>query len=160
MACYRVLLLLFLGLVSPQLQSAPSVALVVDDRVKPDGFDLMGVYRVESMVRVREGKSTSSELSDTQYRVYSNGQEIRLYQTAVADSYHSYQIYRSDGISEQDSRGNISIKPGIQARLSSIQTVKQLSVTQSQLTITQFPPISDTVVITYAKRLAAAEVKR
>jgi len=160
MGRFSILLLAFISLASSNLHSAPSVALVVEDEVKPKGFDLIGVYLVQSTIRAREGKSTTIPITDTRYRVYSNGQEIRLYQAAVADSYHSYKIYRSDGISEQDAQGNISIKPGIQASHSTNQTVKQLSVTQTRLTITQFPPISDTVVITYAKRLAVGEAKR
>ena len=160
MGRFCLLALTFLSLANLPLYSSPSVALVVEDAVKPEGFDLIGVYLVKSMVRVRKGKSTTIPLPDTRYRVYSNGQEIRLYQSEVADAYHSYQIYRADGISQQDTQGNISIKPGIQASHSTNHTVKQLSVTQARLTITQFPPISDTVVITYAKRLALGQVKR
>lgn len=153
-------MLTFLSLANSPLYSSPSVALVVEDKAKTEGFDLIGVYLVKSMARVRKGKSTTIPLPDTRYRVYSNGQEIRLYHSGVSEAYHSYQIYRADGISQQDAQGNISIKPGIQASHSTNQTVKQLSVTQARLTITQFPPISDTVVITYAKRLALGQAKR
>ena len=160
MSRFSLLFLTLLSLTCSHLSSAPSVALVVEDVAKPEGFDLIGEYLVQSMVRVREGKSRAVPLTNIRYRVYSNGLEIRLYQASVVGSYHSYQIYRADGISEQDSKGNISIKPGIQASHSTNQTIKQLSVTQSHLTITQFPPISDTVVITYAKRLAVGETNR
>ena len=160
MVRYSIYLLTLLSIASSCLYSTPAVALVLEDESKAKGFDLVGIYLVESMVRVREGKSTTTTLPDTRYRVYSNGQEIRIYQATVEGSYHSYKIYRSDGISEQDDEGNISIMPGIQASHSNKHMLKQLSVTQSQLTITQFPPISDTVVITYSKRLAVGEVKR
>ena len=85
MGRFSILLLAFISLASSNLHSAPSVALVVEDEdeVKPKGFDLIGVYLVQSTIRVREGKSTTIPITDTRYRVYSNGQEIRLYQAAV-----------------------------------------------------------------------------
>lgn len=134
------------------LQAAPPAALVVEDNKMPQGFDLYGSYEVHSIIRVSSAKSRSVPLRNTIYKIYSNGQEIRLYQEGLSSAFHSYVIYRADGISEQDESGNISIKPGLQARLITENLVKQIAVTQEKLTITQFPPLSDTVVITYAKR--------
>ena len=134
--------------------SAPAVALVVEDDTAPYGYDFIGVYHVESVIRVREGESFSSPIVDTSYRVFSNGSEIRLYQVNAGNAYHTYNVYRSDGISEQSTGGAIMLKPGLQARQVSSDLVKQLSLTQRSLTITQFPAISDTVVVTYAKRVA------
>lgn len=134
--------------------SAPAVALVVEDEVAPYGYDFIGLYHVESMVRVRHGEVLSSPIIDTHYRVFSNGSEIRLYQVNAGEVFHTYTIYRSDGISEQSASGAMMLKPGLQARQVSSDQVKQLTLTQSSLTITQFPAISDTVVVTYAKRVA------
>lgn len=145
---------------APMTIAAPSVALVVPSDDTPAGYDLIGVYLVESISRVRSGRMISIPIKDTRYRVYSNGQELRVYQAGVSDSYHSYAIYRSDGISAEDAHGNISVSPGLQAKHSSNDTIKQLSLTQGSLTITQFPPISDTVVITFAKRLAVGATNR
>ncbi|MFC4995465.1 hypothetical protein [Rubritalea tangerina] len=141
-------------------QQLPSVALVVEDNSAPEGFDFVGSYLVDSMVRIRNGKSHTITIPNTQYRVYSNGIEVRLYQSSSEGAFHSYKIYRSDGISEQDQLGNISIKPGLQARHISEDTIKQISLTQDHLTITQFPPITNTVVVTFAKRLAQRDTNR
>jgi hypothetical protein len=134
------------------VEASPPAALVVEDNSKPQDFDLLGSYEVHSIIRVRSAESRSVPLRNTLYKVYSNGQELRLYQEGLGSVFHTYEIYRSDGVSEEDDSGNISIKPGIQARLVTDTLVKQLSVTQRKLTITQFPPLSDTVVITYAKK--------
>ncbi|MGJ8671645.1 hypothetical protein [Rubritalea sp.] len=141
--------LLFCAFVT--LHAAPPAALVVEDDTVPQGYDLYGEYEVHSIIRVSSAKSRSVPLRNTVYKVYSNGQKLRLYQEGLGSVFHSYEIYRADGISDQDDNGNISIKPGLQARLITDNLVKQISVTQQKLTITQFPPLSDTVVITYAK---------
>ncbi|MFC5049944.1 hypothetical protein ACFPK9_04895 [Rubritalea spongiae] len=152
LSAMRYLCALLLVLILP-LQAAPPAALVVEDFNKvPQSFELYGTYQVHSIIRVRSAKSRSIPLRNTIYRVYSNGQELRLYQEGLGSVFHSYEIYRADGISEQDDKGNIAIKPGLQARLITEDLVKQIAVTQQKLTITQFPPLSDTVVITYAKR--------
>lgn len=141
----------------PLTAAKPAVALVVEDTSDTVGYDFIGEYLVSSMTRVRNGAAISSALAATHYRVYSNGAELRLYQGSLSESHHSYKIYRSDGISSVSEDGAVLIQPGIQARHVSGELVKHLSLTQKQLTITKFPPISDTVVVIYAQRLRDVE---
>lgn len=148
---------LLVGVSAPLCAAKPSVALVVEDTRPLAGYDFIGEYLVSSITRVRNGVAISSPIADTHYRVYSNGAELRLYQGDLTEAHHSYKIYRSDGISRVSANGSMTIQPGIQARQISGELVKHLSLTQSQLTLTKFPPISDTVIVIYAKRLSSVE---
>lgn len=155
-----LLLALSSTLLTATSSASPAVALVVEAEEVPAGYDLIGVYLVESVSRHRGGRTTTIPLRDTRYRVYSNGQKLRVYQADVEGTFHSYDIYRSDGISSEDAHGNISVVPGLQAKLTDSGSIKQLSISQGSLTMTQFPPISDTVIITFAKRLEPVSTNR
>ncbi|WP_346189714.1 hypothetical protein [Rubritalea halochordaticola] len=87
------------------------------------------------------------------YKVFSNGQTIRVYNSDVPDAFHKYEIYRSDGISSLNTDGTTRVLPGLQAKNAQGAIFKQLSVSPKSLTITLVPPLSDAVTIVYAKRI-------
>lgn len=134
----------------------PSVAIIVEEHETPVGFNHIGTYRVSSITKIHQGSITQYPVHKTDYSIYSNGKEIRVFQRGIPHSFHRYEIYQSKGISNRDTKGNISIQPGLQARHIQSTMTKQLNVTNDHLTITQFPPISDTILITHAKRLAVS----
>lgn len=118
----------------------------------PKGYDLVGIYRLESKTKVQHGKAINQITGHSNYKAFSNGKTIRLYTAGVDDAFHEYEIYSSQGISSSTQSGATRISPGIQARNIQPSMIKQISVTPKNLTITQIPPLSDSVTILYAKR--------
>ncbi|SHK33120.1 hypothetical protein SAMN02745181_3629 [Rubritalea squalenifaciens DSM 18772] len=119
----------------------------------PSDYDLVGIYLVSSKTRVHDGKSIQQLAPKVTYKVFSNGQTIRVYNSDVPDAFHKYEIYRSDGISNLNQDGTTRVLPGLQAKNVQGAIFKQLSVSPVSLTITLIPPLSDAVTILYAKRI-------
>lgn len=133
-----------------------TLQLSAQEDVRPDGlpsdYDLIGVYLTKSKIRVHNGTAIQQLAPNTTYKVYGNGQNIRVYNNEVPDAFHQYEIYRSDGISTLNEDGTTRVLPGMQARNTQSAILKQLSVSPASLTITLIPPLSDTVTIIYANR--------
>lgn len=128
-------------------------------KVIPAGYELLGAYRVSSITKIKNEKARTIPVKEALYKVFSNGQKILLFHEGLDETHHTYEIYRSDGITTEDNEGNISVTPGIQARNSTANMLKQMSITQQTLTITYFPPLSNAVHVTFAKRVPPPPVK-
>ena len=131
----------------------PSVALVVPEQEHVENYDLLGDFLITNVSKLSAGEYLVSTPANIQLRVFSNNQDIKVYHSEVDDSFQLFRIYRDQGITKLDQFGNLSLEPGLQARLITDQSTKQLSLTEDTLVITEFPPITNTVVVTTAKRI-------
>ena len=122
----------------------------------PAGFRYIGLYQLNSKLRVENGVAQAVVISPLNYRVYSDGMAIRVYiETAGEDSYTAYDIYRSDGIGVAKTSGEIELVAGVQAYSTKGKMLRQISVTRNSLTMVKTAPRSHRVIVTRAK---AAEV--
>ncbi len=131
----------------------PSVALVVPEQESGENYELLGDFLITTISKISAGEHLVSTPAPTQLRLFSDSQDIKVYHSEVDDSFQLYRIYRDQGITKLDAFGNLSLEPGLQARLITDQSTKQLSLTGDTLVITEFPPITNTVVVTTAKRI-------
>lgn len=117
----------------------------------PAGYRYIGVYKMNSKVKVERGQAMPVVISPLVYRVYSDGIDVRVYcRTDGEDSYTSYSIYRSDGIGVARSSGELDLIAGVQAMSQRGDMVRQVSVTRASLTMVKMPPRSHRVIITRA----------
>lgn len=122
-------------------------AIVVRPANLPDNYKLVGEYVLTTKIKVEQSECIKLQNTASSYRVFSNGQFIRVYHTSVNEEFHAYEIYRADGVATNDKEGNIRVTPGIQARYTEGSLLKHLSVTHDTLTLTDFPPVSSSVII-------------
>lgn len=142
---------------SKVIAQEPSVALVVPDHDAVEHFDFMGDFRVVQVQKFTADETLESTPAGVSFKVFSNNQELKVYHSAIDDAYQLFKIYRDDGVSSLDDFGNLSIEPGLQARMVSSQTTKQVTLTHHTLIITEFPPLSNTVVVTVARKVEKGE---
>lgn len=148
----RFIIALIISSLIPIPAFAAPKAIVVRPANLPDSYKLVGEYILNTKIKVEQGESHKLQNTDSAFRVFSNGQFIRVYNTSVNEEFHSYEIYRADGIAHNDDDGNIRVTPGIQARYTEGSLLKHLSVTHDTLTLTDFPPVSSSVIIFQALR--------
>ncbi len=112
----------------------------------PQGYNLIGNYLTAETAKIRNGKFITRPPAGLTYRVYSDGAELKVFTNHVTE-HQTYEIYRSDGIAVDESSGDTSIVPGLQARSTSGASLRQLCLTKETLTITSFPPLSSEIII-------------
>lgn len=120
----------------------------------PHGFNYVGTYKLVKRVKVRSGKPFLIVIPALSYRVYSDGITLRFYGGSDEDGHTSFDIYRSDGITRLRSGNLLENEPGVQARSTVGQVLRQVTLTGRTMTLTKFPALSDAVEITYAARVA------
>ena len=120
----------------------------------PVGFRFIGLYKLNSKIRVENGEAMPVVISPVLYRVYSDGIDVRVYCRASGeDSFTSYGIYRSDGIGIARKSGEIDVVAGVQAYCTNGEMIRQVSVTRNSLTMIKMPPRSHRVLVTRASAL-------
>lgn len=150
------LLLGYLLLVGLGGLSAAEKAVPVPE-VPPD-FGYVGTYRLVKRVKMRSGKPLEIAIPPVAYLVYSDGITLRFYGEAGGTSHTAFEIYRSDGVTRQRKDNVLESVPGVQARSTAGQVLRQVTLTGRTMTLTKFPAMSDAVEITYATRVI--ETKR
>ncbi|WP_156817251.1 hypothetical protein [Rubritalea marina] len=120
-------------------------------------FDFIGDFEVVRLLKITPTESIESTPTGLTFKVFSNNQELKIYHSAIDDAYQLFTIYRDDGVSDLDSFGNLSIQPGLQARMITAQTTKQIALSNASLIITEFPPLSNTVLVTVAEKIEKGE---
>ena len=144
-------ILLVIGLLCPlAAQKAVPVPEV------PSEFNYVGTYKLVKRVKIRAGRSIGIAIPAVSYLVYSDGITLRFYGEKGGTAHTSFDIYRSDGVARQRDRNVLENVPGVQARSSVGQVLRQVTLTGATMTLTKFPAVSDDVEITYAKRVAEA----
>lgn len=145
------ILSLFVAFIPLHVIAAPR-AIVVRPANLPETFKLIGEYALESKIVIERGIANKMINTAGSYRIFSDGQHLRVYNTSVTEEFHSYEIYSSDGLAVSDNKGNIHVAPGMQARCNAGSLIKQLSITRDSLTLTDFPPVSSKVIVYHATR--------
>lgn len=119
----------------------------------PPDFSYVGTYKLVKRVKMRSGKPFEVAIPAMIYQVYSDGISLRFYGESGGTSHTSFDIYRSDGV-VRERRGNVLENvPGVQARSSAGDVLRQVTLTGRTMTLTKFPAMSDAVEITYATRV-------
>ena len=119
----------------------------------PPEFDYVGSYRLVKRVKVRSGKPFRIAIPALKYRVYTDGIALRFYGEDESNGFTSFEVYRSDGIARLRGGSLLENVPGVQARSTVGQVLRQVTLTADALTLTKFPALCDAVEITYAKRI-------
>jgi hypothetical protein len=127
-------------------------------RTVPEGFRQVGLYRLTQRVKVREGVAMEVTIRPVDYQVYTDGITIRCY-GADSEAYTSFEIYRRDGMTITRPGGLIETVPGVQASSLVGDSLRQMSLSEDQLVLSRFPGLSNTVEITYAKRVAGEDYR-
>lgn len=122
----------------------------------PAGFRFIGSYKLNSKLKVENGKVLPVVISPLVYRVYSDGMEVRVYcRAASSESFTSYDIYRSDGVGTAKPSGEIEVIAGVQGYSTKGDILRQISVTRSDLTMVKTPPRSHRVEIIRARAISS-----
>lgn len=117
----------------------------------PESFRFIGIYQLNSKIRVENGAAMPVVISPVIYRVFSDGIDVRVYGRAGnEDSYTNYVIYRADGVGMARKSGEIDIVAGVQAYSTNGEMIRQVSVTRNSLTLVKMPPRSHRVLVTRA----------
>lgn len=119
----------------------------------PLDFRFVGTYSLEKRVKMRNGRPFPVAIGETVYRVYTDRVSVRLYGGEKSEGYTEFSIYRNDGVVVRKSPTLMETVAGVQARSVVGNVMRQLTLTQSKLTLTKFPALSDLVQITYAVRV-------
>ena len=69
------------------------------------------------------------------------------------EGFTEFGIYRNDGVVVRKSPTLMETVAGVQASTMVGNVMRQLTLTQSKLTLTKFPALSDIIQITYAVRI-------
>ncbi len=141
---------LYLSLVLLAGVVAPAAA---EDADIPLEFRFVGSYSLEKRVKMREGRPFPVAIGESIYRAYTDGVSVRLYGGEKNEGYTEFSIYRNDGVVVRKSQTLMETVAGVQARSLVGNVMRQLTLTQSKLTLTKFPALSDLVQITYAVRV-------
>ena len=119
----------------------------------PPEFRFVGSYRLVKRVKVRSGKPLAIAIPALEYRVYTDGISLRFYGADESSGFTSFEVYRSDGITRMRDESLLENVPGVQARSTVGQVLRQVTLTADSLTLTKFPALCDAVEITYATRI-------
>lgn len=119
----------------------------------PAEFSYVGTYRLVKRVKMRAGKSFEVAIPSVAYLVYSDGITLRFYGEAGGTHHTAFDIYRNDGVMRQRKDNVLESVPGVQARSSAGDVLRQVTLTSRTMTLTKFPAMSDAVEITYAARV-------
>ena len=121
-------------------------------------FRHIGDFIVRSRVKVAEGQALRTTITPLRLSAFTDGISVRISATGSKDDASEYRIYRSDGIGRQQSKGGpLEVVPGVQASSEKGGVLRQLRLTESTLTLTTFPGVSNQIIITHA--VAAAPPK-
>ena len=123
----------------------------------PPEFRFVGSYRLVKRVKVRLGKPFKIAIPALEYRVYTDGISLRFYGADENSGFTSFEVYRSDGITRMRDESLLESVPGVQARSTVGQVLRQVTLTADSLTLTKFPALCDAVEITYATRIPDPE---
>lgn len=123
----------------------------------PLDFSFVGSYELEKRVKMRDGRPFPVAIAETVYRAYTDGVSVRLYGGEKSEGFTEFSIYRNDGVVVRKSPTLMEAVAGVQASTMVGNVLRQLTLTQSKLTITKFPALSDIIQITYAVRIPDPE---
>lgn len=115
------------------------------------GFRHVGDYLLKAHFKMTGSEMTPIPMKPIAFHVFTDGVTIRMSPEGEENSYTSYEIYRSDGISRQRSgTGALEVIPGVQASTTADGTLRHLRLSRESLTITTFPGVSDQTIVSYA----------
>lgn len=121
-------------------------------------FKHVGDYLLKAHYKLTGDVMTPIPMKPIAFSVSTNGISVRVSAEGDDESYSTFEIYRSDGISRQrTSGGAIEIIPGIQAISRTDGIVRHLRLCAESMTITTFPGISNQTIVSYS--IAAEPVK-
>ena len=108
-----------------------------EDSAIPPEFDYVGSYQLVKRVKVRSGKPFGIAIPALQYRVYTDGISLRFYGEDERNGFTSFEVYRSDGITRLRDESLLENVPGVQARSTVGQVLRQVTLTADSLTLTK-----------------------
>jgi len=117
----------------------------------PAEFNYVGTYQLVKRVKVRSGRPFQIAIPRLSYQVYTDGITLRFY--GEGSGHTSFQVYRSDGVARMRDDSLLENVPGVQARSTVGEVLRQVTLTDETMTLTKFPALSDAVEITYAVRV-------
>ncbi|MDP4997172.1 MAG: hypothetical protein NWQ16_13215 [Akkermansiaceae bacterium] len=114
-------------------------------------FRHVGDFLLKAHFKMTGAEMTPIPMKPIAFHVFTDGVTIRLSPEGDEESYTSFEIYRSDGISRQRSgTGALEVIPGVQASSTADSTLRHLRLSRESLTITTFPGVSDQTIVSYA----------
>lgn len=114
-------------------------------------FRHIGDFIIRSRIKVSSGQIVPTTIKPLRLSAFTDGISVRISTEGTVDQASEYQIYRSDGIGRQRTKGGaLEVVPGVQAKAQKGGVLRQLRLTEDTLTITTFPGVSNQTVITYA----------
>lgn len=123
-----------------------------------DGFRHIGDFILRSKLKVTEGEVVPISIKPLRLSAFTDGVTVRVSAKGEVDEATSFEIYRSDGIGRQSSRGGaLEVVPGVQAISEKSGVFRQLRLTRDTMTITVFPGVSNQTIITHAVVAAPAK---
>jgi len=130
-----------------------------EDRVMPlrvaIPLQALGVYRVESMWRVSNGKIVSAPVEPFDYLVFSDGSRIGLARVEAPLERIYYPVYQAGTrIILTDEKNQVRTVEGMLASSTEGGSLRQVLLTPQKLRITRMPPNSEDIVILEARKIA------
>ena len=114
-------------------------------------FRHVGDYLLKAHFKMSGEEAIPVPMKSIAFHVFTDGVTIRLSPEGEEESYTTFEIYRSDGISRQRSgTGALEVIPGVQASSATDGTLRHLRLSRESLTITTFPGVSDQTIVSYA----------
>lgn len=114
-------------------------------------FRHVGDYLLKAHFKMTGAEMTPIPMKPIAFHIFTDGVTIRMSPEGEEESYTSFEIYRSDGISRQRSgTGALEVIPGVQASSTADGTLRHLRLSRESLTITTFPGVSDQTIVSYA----------
>jgi len=115
----------------------------------------LGIYRVESMWRVSNGKVVSTPVEPFDYLVFSDGSRIGLARVEAPLERIYYPVYQSGTrIILTDEKSQVRTVEGMLASSTEGGSLRQVLLTPQKLRITRMPPNSEDIVILEARKIA------
>jgi hypothetical protein len=124
-------------------------------------FRHIGDYVLKTHFKVTASGATPIPMKTLAFKVYTDGVTLRInLMEDEKEAYTSFDIYRSDGISRQQSEsGAIEVIPGIQASSNSGGLLRHLRLTQESFTLTTFPGMSDQTIVSHAVAITSKDTE-
>lgn len=115
----------------------------------------LGVYRVDAMWRVTNGKIIATPVQPFDYLVFSDGSRIGLARIEEPLERIYYPVYQSaTRIIQTDEKGQVRTVEGMLASSTEGGSLRQILLTPQKLRITRMPPNSEDLVILEARKIA------
>jgi hypothetical protein len=125
--------------------------LVFSSAIHASEFRHVGDFLLKAHFKITGGEMTPIPMKPIAFKVYTNGVSVRVATEDDQESFATFEIYRSDGISRQRTEGGaIEIIPGIQATSRTDGVLRHLRLSAESLTITTFPGVSNQTIVSYS----------